>query len=182
MAPDQRANRPDLLAVDRPGTRRATTALGAAPRDLMNQLPPDSPHLVITKLVHRAAVHLDDLDENFRKEATWLAQRLNRAAANTHRLINSTGLVQMAGPSIDLLAARIYDADKHLGALLDAYDDLGPRPSSLHGPTQAHTIDAEHAPTRTAATSRSRTPTPRPGPEAAALSTSPRQAPGRSRR
>ncbi|MFE3197792.1 hypothetical protein [Embleya sp. NPDC059237] len=114
---------------------------------------------MIVKLVQRAATHLDGLDDEFRHHAQWLATDLMHAADCSHRLLNPSGVVQMAGQRIDLLATLIKDADTHLQALLDAYTDLGPAPAHAPvRPTPAHTTSTEAAQTRAAATRRSPTP------------------------
>ncbi|MYW03352.1 hypothetical protein [Streptomyces sp. SID3343] len=173
MAPTPSADRGGIHATPRPGTHRATTTLGAPPRKMMNTLPPDGPHLVIVKLVQRAATHLDELDDEFRSHAQWLATDLTHAADRSHRLFNPSGVVQMAGQKIDLLATRIKDADTHLQALLDAYTDLGPAPApTTTQPTRAHAADAEAAPTRAAATRRSPTSRSRPTPPETETTTS----------
>ncbi|MYV97313.1 hypothetical protein [Streptomyces sp. SID3343] len=155
-------------AVPNPGTRIATDTLGMPPRTLLTQLPRDGAHFVLVKLIARAAERFDEIDHDFRENVAYLAKDLARVVGHGARIVNSSGVVQSSGARIDMLAARMSDADRTLTLILDAYEDLGPVPERAPNPAVLREAADDIAPARTAAARRRApkdrtTSDPRPG-------------------
>ncbi|SEM66260.1 hypothetical protein [Streptacidiphilus jiangxiensis] len=114
-----------------PGADLVRRELGLSTDELDSLHPGGTAHGELARQTAAAAERLDELVEHFRNRADWAATDLARYAQG-HREVRSlaSGILQLRGVEIDILAARISDQHTRVESLCRSCKRAGTVPSS----------------------------------------------------